>query len=406
MRSLGLLARLAIRNLARNARRTACALAAIGLGAAGLLLFQGFNAGLMSQYRDNTVRAHLGHGQVHVRGYWGRAHARPWEQWIAEPDRVLATVRGLPGTPTAFPRLSFAALLVHGDHVVVGQGLGIDAAAEARFFDRLNIVAGDDGAGRADGVVIGRGLAEGLGVAVGERVEIHARDTEGAMTAVEATVAGVFHTGQHEFDNRAFRLPLPLAQQAMRTDRVESIQIVLGRFEDWPAFAGAVEAALPALEALPFDALDIVYYKHGVAWLDAQFGFIRAIVLLVVLLGAFNVMTMAALERTAELGVLRANGDSRANVVTGQLLEAAALGLAGSVAGIVLGEAAALFVLGEGIAMPPAPGITRSFRVPIEVQAHHVLEVLALCVATTIAGGVLPAWRAVQMPIVRALRHP
>ncbi|MGH7339690.1 MAG: ABC transporter permease, partial [Candidatus Rokuibacteriota bacterium] len=105
MRRAWLLARLAVRNLTRNRRRTAYAVVTIGMGAAGLLLFMGFNAGLMNQYRDNTVRAHFGHGQVHVRGYWNRGHARPWDVWIGDVEHVLTRLRGLSGVREAFPRL-------------------------------------------------------------------------------------------------------------------------------------------------------------------------------------------------------------------------------------------------------------------------------------------------------------
>jgi putative ABC transport system permease protein len=168
----------------------------IAIGAAGLFLFMGFNAGLMSQYRDNTVHAHFGHGQVHMRGYWNRGHARPWDLWIGDAERALTTLRGLPGVSEAFPRLSFGAMLVHGDASVAGQGLGIDMPAEARFFDRLNLIAGAEGGGRPDSLVIGRGLAEGLGVKVGDRVELYVRNTRGGETTGGATVAGIFHTGK------------------------------------------------------------------------------------------------------------------------------------------------------------------------------------------------------------------
>ncbi len=296
-------------------------------------------------------------------------------------------------------------MLVHGEASVVGQGVGIDVPAEARFFDKLNLIAGDEGADRLDGLVIGRGLAEGLGGKVGDQVALYARDTQGTSTSTVVTVAGIFHSGQNEFDNRAFRLPLVLAQRLLGTDRVETMQVALGRFEEWPAFARAAEAALPSLEAMPFDALDVVYYKHGVEWLDAQFGFIRAIVLLIVFLGTFNIITMTVLERTAELGALRANGDSRADIALGQVLEAAALGLVGGAAGILVGWASATFLLRNGIPMPPAPGITRSFRIFIELRPGHALEVIALCISTSVVGCLLPVWRAVRMPIAQALTH-
>lgn len=405
MRRAWLVARLAVRNLARNGRRTAYAVATIGVGAAGLLLFMGFNAGLMSQYRDNTVRAHFGHGQIHVRGYWGRGHARPRDLWIGEVARVLATLRGLPGVREVFPRVSFGAVLVRGDASVAGQGLGIDVAAEARFFDRLNFVAGDEGAGRPDSLVIGRGLAEALGAEVGDRIELHARDAHGAMTTALATVTGIFHTGQSEFDNRAFRLPLALAQRLIGTDRVETIQVALGSFEAWPAFTRGAGTALPTLEALPFDTLDGVYYKHGVDWLDAQFRFIRAIILLIVFLGTFNVIAMNVVERTVEIGILRANGDGVGDIAAGQILESAALGLVGGAVGVIVGWAFAALCLRDGVPMPAAPGMTRSFRIVVELQPGHALEILALCVPTAVAGCLLPLWRVIRIPIAHALRH-
>jgi putative ABC transport system permease protein len=377
----------------------------IATGAAGLLLFMGFNAGLMNQYRDNTVRAHFGHGQVHVRGYWNRGHARPWDLWIGDVDGVVATLRALPGVREAFPRLSFGAMLVHGDASVAGQGLGIDMLAEARFFDRLNLIAGDEGGGRPDGLVIGRGLAEGLGVKVGDRVELYVHDTRGGVTIGGATVAGIFHTGQSEFDNRAFRLPLALAQRLVGTDRVETIQIALASFEAWPAFARGAGAALPSLEALPFDVLDEIYYKHGVEWLDAQYGFIRAVILLIVFLGTFNVIAMNVVERTVEIGILRANGDRVSDIAAGQILEAVALALMGGAAGILAGWAAATLFLRGGVPMPPAPGMTRSFRIVLELQRSHVLEILALCVSTAVTGCLIRLWGVIRMPIAQALRH-
>jgi putative ABC transport system permease protein len=218
-------------------------------------------------------------------------------------------------------------------------------------------------------------------------------------------VAGIFHTGQSEFDNRAFRLPLVLAQRLVGTDRVETIQIALGSFDAWPAFARGAEAALPSLEALPFDVLDEVYYKHGVEWLDAQFRFIRAVILLIVFLGTFNVIAMNVVERTVEMGILRANGDRVSDVVAGQILETVALALIGGAAGVLIGWTAALLLLRDGIPMPPAPGMTRSFKIVIELRGSHALEILALCVATAVAGCLIPLWRVIRMPIAQALRH-
>jgi energy-coupling factor transporter ATP-binding protein EcfA2 len=56
-----------------------------------------------------------------------------------------------------------------------------------------------------------------------------------------------------------------------------------------------------------------------------------------------------------------------------------------------------------GVAMPPAPGITRSFRILMERRAADALNLLALCLATAVVGCLLPVWRATRIPIAQAL---
>jgi putative ABC transport system permease protein len=405
MRTAAVLLKLSLRNVFRNRRRSICTLATVAVGAMGLFVFMGFNRGIMNQYRANTIRARWGHGQVFVRGYRGRAHAHPREQWIARPQQVMEKVRALPGVVELFPRLTLNAMLLAGDQAVVGQGEGIDGVAEARFFTRLNYVEGGDLGHRRDGIVLGQGLAKGLGVSVGDRVRLAVHTGHGGARHAEALVTGVFHTGSQEFDSRAFRLSLIVAQQLLETDRIESLSVALSAVDGWPAFAAAAEAAMPDLETVPFDELDRVYYRHAVDWLDAQFTFIRTIILLVVFLGIFNTVSITVMERVPEIGVLRANGDSRLRILLGHVLEAAAVAVLGGAGGLLLGGALSAGPLREGVSMPPAPGITRSFRVVIELAMGDALRVLLLCAVTSVAGCLLPVWRAVRMPVARALRH-
>ncbi len=55
--------------------------------------------------------------------------------------------------------------------------------------------------------------------------------------------------------------------------------------------------------------------------------------------------------------------------------------------------------------MPPAPGITRSFRILIELGFGDAGQVLVLCATTAVVGCLLPVWRATRIPIAAALRH-
>ena len=73
--------KLAWRNLFRNVRRTFASLFTVALGSAGLLIYQGFNSGIMNQYRENTIHGYYGFGEIYPKDYYnkvqekiGRAH--------------------------------------------------------------------------------------------------------------------------------------------------------------------------------------------------------------------------------------------------------------------------------------------------------------------------------------------
>jgi len=310
----------------------------------------------------------------------------------------------MPNVVGLFPRVTLHAILMAGNQSIAGQGAGIDGIAEARFFDQLNFIEGGNFGSQA-GIVLGRGLAKGLDVHIGDKIQLVVRDMEKSIRIAKVSVAGVFHTGSQEFDSRAFRIPLKVAQELLGTRRVETVSVALSGVDAWPAFERAATTRFPELEAIPFDELDKVYYRHAVDWLDAQFNFTQGIFLLMVFLGILNIISMTVLERTAEIGTLRANGQSRSEIALSHILEASAMGLLGGGIGILCGWAVSEGLLSGGITMPPAPGITRSFNIFIELGIRDAIEVFILCTVTSVAGCLLPVWRTTHMSIVEALRY-
>src|SRR5476649_2213163 len=74
---------LAVRNLSRNLRRTVAVVLTVAVGAGSLFVFDGFNAGIMNQYRENTIHARFAHGQVNEKGYRDQVYEKPWEHWMS-----------------------------------------------------------------------------------------------------------------------------------------------------------------------------------------------------------------------------------------------------------------------------------------------------------------------------------
>jgi putative ABC transport system permease protein len=399
-----MLIQLAFRNLLRNPRRTATALLTVGLGTASIFVFQGYNTGIMDKYRENTIHSRYGNGQINTAGYRDQVYEKPWQHWINDPEALQTKIESIPGVIHAFPRVEFFALLTDGKVTISGRGQGVDSVREADFFTAMNVEQGKMLTDEPNGVMLGLGLAHSLNAHPGDRITVLANTINGSMNGLDLIVTGIFHTGVRIFDETSFRIPLKQAQTLLDTNQIESLSVGLKNLDDWDKVASLVRNEYPALESVPFAILDLVYYQHSVDWLEAQFSVIRAIILTIVLLGIFNTISTGILERKQEIGNLRANGESVAEVMQLLAWEGAATGIIGSAIGLLLAFFLIFVVLRHGIMMPPAPGLTRTFLVQIVVRPKMALTAFALGSITVVIATILAGIRVAKMALGDALR--
>ncbi|WP_141735260.1 ABC transporter permease [Oligoflexus tunisiensis] len=400
-----MLIKIAFLNLLRNYRRSLVGLLTVGFGVTALFLFDGFNKGIMRQYKDNTVHAKYGHGQINTKGYREEIFEKPWEHWIQEPETLMQELRQIPGVSHVFPRIEFPAMLQAGELNVAGRGLAVDGHAEADFFNTMNFIEGQTLRDEPNGIILGQGLARALAVSPGDRVTIVTSTVHGSLNGGDFILVGIFQTGLKELDDSHFRIQRAAAAPLLDTDRVESIALGLHQDEDWPAVTQVILSRHPELDLTSFAVLDKVYYQNAVDWLGQQFIVIQWIIILIVALGIGNTMAFTVLERTTEIGHLRANGESARDVLMLLLWEGTLIGLIGSICGILLGWILNMTLLKQGILMPPAPGLTRQFFVKIELQPMMlVISCLLGTVTAAVATGLAASGR-VRMPIAAALRY-
>ncbi len=392
-----------IRNIWRQRSRALAVLATVALGISALMIYHGFNAGIMNQYRDNTIRARFGHGQVNTKGYRDQIWDRPWERWIDPSSPFVEELKQRPEVEFVFPRISFYALLNNGEKTLSGAGEGVDGISESQFFTTLNVIEGKILSDEEDGIILGKGLAEALKVKVGDRVTVLANTNAGSLNAIDVYVTGIFFAGMKNFDDTFFRIQLSKAQELLDTDKVETIALGLKNLEDWPIIESWV-AANKNFEATPFNVLDKVYYQNSVDFLQAQFGFIFIVIVVIVVLGIFNTVSTIIQERKGEIGNLRANGDSHNEVMTLLLTESLLLGFAGATIGIVLSYLCNWTLLSQGIQMPPGPGITRQFTTFVELQASFIPVCYLIGIFSSVIGTAMAGKRILKLPITELLR--
>jgi putative ABC transport system permease protein len=264
--------------------------------------------------------------------------------------------------------------------------------ADSYEFNSLQILSGR---GFRDGhpeVMLGDLLADDLKKKVGDTLEIQSSPF---------TVCAIYHGGSG-LQADAVIMPLDQLQELSSLEgKVSTFDVRLR-----PAPAGEsqenylkrakiqIEAALPGLSAVPAAERahnnQFAQLAHASAWGTSS------IALLIGILGIANTMAMSVFERTREIGILRALGWKRRQVLILIQLEAAILGLGGGFLGIAFGWCA-LYLLA---AVPQTASIV-STSLPVLLLA----EALGIAFLAGLIAGALPAWRAAQLSPVAALRY-
>ncbi|MBS1230955.1 MAG: transporter permease [Proteobacteria bacterium] len=397
---------LALRNVFRQRMRSAGTLAAISLGVAGLILAAGFVQDIFIQLGEAIIHSQSGHIQIARQGYREGRTRSPEAFLIEQPEQLKKQALATPGVRLALARVGFSGVINNGKRDLGIIGEGVEPAAEAKLGSYLRYIEGRALADSdRDGIVLGQGVARSLGLKAGDRVNLVISLAQGAVNTLDFEVIGVFQSFSKDFDARAVRIPLSAARDLMDTQAAHLIVLVLDQTADTDRVLAALRQTLgpQGYELASWRELSD-FYDKTVQLYESQFGVLRLIILLMVLLSVANSVNMTLFERTREFGTLLALGDRPDRVFQLIMSESLLLGLFGAGMGMALGCAAAWMISAIGIPMPPPPnanvGYTAYIRlVPIEVLSAGAVGFVATCLAA-----VLPARRVSRMSVVDALR--
>ncbi len=402
---------LALRNLARNRRRTAIALSVVGFGVMALLLAGGFVEWIFWAMRTDMIESQFGHIQVVRPGYLEAGAAEPFGYLLPEQSTELNELQRLPGVKFIAPRLAFNGLISFGEHTVSFVGEGIDPVLEAPIGKRLalTITSGTGLSGpKAQEVILGRGLAKNVGAEAGDTVILLVNTANGSVNAMEARVAGLFRTYAKAYDDAALRAPIALARRLLRASGAHTWVVRLEETELTKDVLAEFKAKYPEarsdLQFVPWYSL-ADFYNKTVALFSRQIGAVRLIIALIIVLSISNILVMSVLERTGEIGTLFAIGHRPRSVMTLFFSEGLLLGIAGGGIGLLAGLVLAQMISALGIPMPPPPGADEGFTGEVLVTWPLAIGSFALAVVTTSLSALYPAWKASRLNIVDALRH-
>jgi len=397
---------LAARNLTRQPRRTAIAIAAISFGVVALMLASGFIDWIFFDMRESTIHSRLGHLQIVRPGYHANGHADSNRYLLPDGGVDFERLASNPSVRTIAPRLSFAGLASKGDTTLSFLADAVMPARETELSRALTIVEGRDlQADDRGAAIFGAGLARNLDVRVGDRVVLLVTKPSGGINATEVVVQGLFTTITKSYDDAALRVPLATAQRLLGSRGAHVWVALLDKTEATDRVALQLRSLLPKqFEVVTWYEL-ADFYRKTVALFSRQTDVVRIIIAAIILLGISNTMMMTVTERTGEIGTSMALGVPRRGILTLFLLEGALLGVCGGALGVLLGTMLAEAISAIGIPMPPPPGMDRGYTAQVRITMGLAVDAFVLAVATTLVATIYPAWKASRLEIVDALRH-
>ncbi len=404
---------MALRNLARNRRRTAISLLVVAAGSVALLLTSGFIVFSFRGLEGALIHGGLGHLEVAPAEAAGSGHLdRPVSGALADwraLQRRLATLPAVASVAANVHLMGMASTPAGRSASFVAVGVEPDRERAMGFATKLRAGRDLPDAAPAEGedvVLLASGLAAALDARPGDVVTLLALTPDGSLNALDVRVAGTITTGVQDLDSRFAKLHLASAQRLTQSASVSDLLVMLRDGTSLAAGSRAVTAAVaghrPPLAVVDWKARAPFYEQVRNLYLGI-FWFLGSVILVLVVLSASNTLLMAVLERTRELGTLRAIGTSRAQVAAIVLLEALWLGLLGGALGCVLGWAATLAINASHLQMPPPPGAVDPIDVELALVPMAFAGTVALMLVVLAVAAAVPIGRAVRLRVAEAL---
>lgn len=376
----------------------------IAVGVAALIIVLSVMNGFQNDVRDRMLSV-VSH--VEVLGPDGG----PLVDWRQTAARALQQpqVRG------AAPFVSAQALVSNGRSMAGVLVRGISPADEAQVTSFERQVHG----GRAEqlvagewNIILGSGVAEALGVRLGEKVTLLAPGGQLTPAGVlprlkQFTVVGVLQTGHYQHDNTLVLVHLDDAARLFRVDGA-SLQLRLADLHQAREVSQLLQAALGNTA----EVRDWTHtHRQWFSAVQVEKKMMSIILALVVAVASFNLVSMLVMtvtDKRADIAILRTLGASPRGVMAIFMVQGAVAGVIGTLLGTGLGLLAAFHI--DAIVR----GVERALnlnvlgfiaRMPSDPQRGDIIPIVLMALALAFLATVYPSWRASRVQPAEALRY-
>jgi lipoprotein-releasing system permease protein len=380
----------------------------IALGVAALIIVLSVMNGFQKEVRDRML------GVVSHIEIFG-----PGGGMLPDPARTMAEVRRNPEVIGVAPFIAAQVLVARGEEMRGAIVRGIDPAREREVTDLavtlqpvLNrLVPGQFG------IVLGAELARNLGVRQGDPVTLIAPSGQVTPAGVvprlkQMTVVGTFDSGHFEYDNTLALVHQDDAARIFRLEGPTGVRLKLKDLNKARAVADELRGTLSG-EFLIRD-----WTRQNRTWFAAvqvEKRMMFIILTLIVAVAAFNLVStlvMTVTDKRADIAILRTLGASPASIMGIFVVQGAAVGVIGTLAGLLLGLLVAVNI--DVIVPALEHALNASFlpkdiylinKMPSDPQSQDIMPIALISLALAFVATIYPSWRASRVNPAEALRY-
>jgi lipoprotein-releasing system permease protein len=380
----------------------------IALGVAALIIVLSVMNGFQKEVRDRML------GVVSHIEIFG-----PGGGMLADANKTMEEARRNPQVVAAAPFISAQALLARGEDMRGAIIRGIDPAREPEVTDlaaTLQPVLGKLVPGQF-GIVLGAELARGLGVREGDPVTLIAPSGQVTPAGVvprlkQMTVVGTFDSGHFEYDSGLAMIHQDDAARIFRLEGPTGVRLKLKDLNQAPEVGAELSRTLSG------DVLVRDWTRQNRTWFAAvqvEKRMMFIILTLIVAVAAFNLVStlvMTVTDKRADIAILRTLGASPGSIMGIFVVQGAAVGVIGTLAGLLLGLLVAFNI--DVIVPALEHAFHASFlpkdiylisRMPSDPQQSDIMPIALISLALAFLATIYPSWRASRVNPAEALRY-
>ena len=403
-----MLLKIAWRNIWRNKRRSLIVLSSVVVGVIAAILVDGLSNGMLEQMLFNQINSNVSHIQIHKKGFHDN---KTVQNYIPDYPKAVQAVKNNPSVKYYSERVITFGLLSSASNSSGVYINGINPGQEQNVTDiSKSIVEGSYLKGGGRDIVIGKSLAEKLGVGIGDKVVAMSNTPDGSVGSDVFRVKGIYETFSSEFDRINIYIPIGKAQQMLDIgDNVHEIAIVTTDYEQAGKVRNEIASKLDGgyevlsyIDLLPMLILQMDFYKETMIIFNLIIG-------LALIFGIINVMLMSVLERIREFGVLMSIGMKNSKLFTMIVTESFIVGLIGTVLGIGLGLLIQWPLSNTGLNLSMFAESLKSFGVGAiiypETTIENLVSLIIMIPLIAVIAAIYPAVKAIKLEPVYAIRY-